>query len=256
MSKSFQLESGQERTFNFSNPNEWNWLGRTGLVDRDNARQLRETGCDISQWVDSYDPELSQAIWIRPTDANTCPGDFTRFTVNDRCFNSSVGTLNWSWSINGGPFQYLQSTSGPTIGLTLPQLSGYNYIELKATGACMDGELVAATYEFSVSACHDPCPEDEVDLTESRIGSSLSGVHANSYTLSRISGQELELVRKSTDTSKAVYFTDLLGRTYEADFVEAGQKLLISTTDINLQVKFVSVVTSAGVETFPVNLNR
>lgn len=256
MSASNPLPSGHVRTFNFSNPDEWNWLGQTGLVDRDNAKQLRETGCDMSQLVDSYDPDLSQAIWIRPTDANTCPGDFSRFTVNDRCFNSSVGTVSWSWSINGGPFQYLQSTSGPTIGLTLPQLSGYNYIVLKATGACMDGELVAATYEFSVSACHDPCPEDEVELTESRLGGSPSEALTNSYTLSHIDGQEIELVRESTDAAKAVYFTDVLGRTYKADFVESSQKLLISTTDINLQVKFVSVVTSGGVETFPFVLNK
>ena len=116
MSQFFQLPSGQMRTFNFSNPDQFNWLWEpTGLSDRDNAQQLRSTGCDIADLVDSFNPEWSQTLRIRPMDPNTCPGDITSFRVTDRCLNSTIGTISWSWSINGSAYQHLQTTSSGTI---------------------------------------------------------------------------------------------------------------------------------------------
>jgi hypothetical protein len=148
-----QLEEGGTRIMHFSNP-EVEFRGiNTGLTDRNNAHQLTNMGCEISDYR-SFTPPTPFSIDISGPVKGTNLGTYT-WCVNIQGCQSTPSIL-WEYSIDGIHFNPW-FTNQYCITAPMPMDAS---LWLRVTVTC--GSQVITVWHFTENSDGDPCDQNQM----------------------------------------------------------------------------------------------
>ena len=217
----------------------------TGTVNRDNARQLRESGCFMAglHGDDGVISEQTVFFTVRRSSSTNCAGEFAEWRINSHNCPEGIQSTLWHISVDNGPWQFVGS--GVNTRFQLP--NHRSIVRVRATFTCVNGSPGQVIETQIVDGCIDPCDGgvfgrngiEQLPLAN-REAASVTSMGNGSIILDFPTGS-------FTEGSREVVVFDMLGRNVPHQATFLNDQLTLSNLPNGKRTIMVAVKDQVGI---------
>ncbi len=226
----------------------------TGSVDYDNARQLRNTACYVSNL--GPEPMVSTApLTLYSTQSIYCQEEIARWGLVSN--GGSIASVSWALSVGGNAYVHFATTTFPSVSHTLPYLlhGKRRDSKVRAVVTFADGNVITVEYSFYISNCQSVDPTYEEALVY-KIPDTLAATVPCSAILKETTSEHVVIGLNQFVGIESIRLSDGLGRSTIVPF-DVMSNDLEHPTSIRIarpsssSITIVSIVSQCGVVSVP-----
>ncbi len=239
-----QLPDGKSRELNFSNPNVPIKGKATGIADiRDNARQLRETFCQLGNFFQNPIPNFN--ISIINDNAQACLVGYAEASV--QCGNPPF-TYLWESNYNGF-FGWETVGTSETLGFYNVECHDYALLFLKLTVTDALGRVRTVIKEYGISSHWRQNNKNQESFGKESILKDLNNPSVKSKVVPNpsVSSSKLILGSQFANITSIKLMTSnglLLKTIYNGFILNRNQVFEISTSDLVNGIYFIQILSN------------